>query len=145
MRGNKVCHILLKQFHPVTFDINTVQHHGWAPVHEEIKLYELPIGRFRNDFRPIYVCSQWVLCVAIVMSWSEWDCDVIADVDNGWGKCVVPIGVDIYAWNVRFDSGLIMSCFLVYLKFRVMHTVVCRVPGSPTKAQPCVDLISTMH
>ena len=27
----------------------------------------------------------------------EWDCDIIADVDNGWGECIVPIGSDIYA------------------------------------------------
>ena len=27
----------------------------------------------------------------------EWDCDVIADVDNGWGECIVPIGSQIYA------------------------------------------------
>ena len=27
----------------------------------------------------------------------EWDCDVIADVDNGWGECIVPIGSEIDA------------------------------------------------
>ena len=53
----------------------------------------------------------------------EWDCDIIADVDNGWGKCIVLIGSDIYAWNVRFDSGLILSYFLIYFTFRVIKGV----------------------
>ena len=45
----------------------------------------------------------------------EWDFDAIADVDNGWGKCIVPIGSEIYAYNVRFDSRRILSNFLNYL------------------------------
>ena len=27
----------------------------------------------------------------------EWDCDVIADIDKGWGECIVPTGSEIYA------------------------------------------------
>ena len=34
----------------------------------------------------------------------EWDCDVIADVDNGRGECILPIGSEIYAQKSRFDS-----------------------------------------
>ena len=49
----------------------------------------------------------------------EWDCDVLADVDNGWGECIVPIGSEIYAWNVRLDSPLILSYFLNYFIFHV--------------------------
>ena len=37
----------------------------------------------------------------------EWECDVIDDVNNGWGECITPIGSESYAWNVRFDSRLI--------------------------------------
>ena len=29
--------------------------------------------------------------------WVEWDFDVITDVDNGWGECIVPIRSEIYA------------------------------------------------
>ena len=99
----------------------------------------------------------------------EWDCDVIADVDNGWGECIVPIGSEIYALNVRFDSRRILSYFLYCFIFHVikgikngcpciveirgtqgcalatsLHSPTARA-GSPTKAQPCVPLISTMH
>ena len=42
----------------------------------------------------------------------EWACDVIADVDNGCGQCIIPTGGEIYAWNARFDWRLILSCFL---------------------------------
>ena len=27
----------------------------------------------------------------------EWNCDVIADVENGWGEGILPIGSAIYA------------------------------------------------
>ena len=99
----------------------------------------------------------------------QWDCGVIADVDNGWGECIVPIGSEIYAWNVRSDSRRILSDFLNYFTFHVvkgikngclctveirgtygcalatsMHSPTARA-GSPTKAKPCVPLISTMH
>ena len=37
IRGNNIRHTLLKRFHLITFDINTVKH-GLAPVHEEIQL-----------------------------------------------------------------------------------------------------------
>ena len=40
---------------------------------------------------------------------------IIANVNNGWGECIVPNMSDIYAWNVRFDSGLILSHFFDYL------------------------------
>ena len=46
----------------------------------------------------------------------EWDCDVIADVVNSWGECIVPIGIDIYRRDAPFDSGLILSYLLDYLQ-----------------------------
>ena len=103
--------------------------------------------------------------VGIVTSWSWIDCDVIADVNKSWGwdECIVPIGSELYAWNVRFDSRFILS-FLNYFIFHVITGVekgrpcIVEIGGtkgfalatplrsptahvwSPTKAQP-----STMH
>ena len=117
------------------------------------------------DFKTLsvpFTCARSkVLCVAI---------DVIADVGNAWSECIVPIGCDIYTWNVRFDSGLILSYFLNYFTFHVtrgnengfrciveiggsqgcalatsLHKPAARRAGSSTKAQPCVPLISSMH
>ena len=53
----------------------------------------------------------------------EWDCDVIADVDNGWGECIAPIGSEIFADNVRFDSRRILSYFLNYFIFHVIKGI----------------------
>ena len=89
----------------------------------------------------------------------EGDCDVIVDVDNGWGECIVHI-----AWNGLFDSTLILSFFLDYFILHVTKGIKNVCPciveirgtkgcalatplqsptthaGSPTKAQPCVCL-----
>ena len=40
IRRNTIRHTLLKQFHLITFDINTVKH-DLSPVHEEIHLCSL--------------------------------------------------------------------------------------------------------
>ena len=53
----------------------------------------------------------------------EWDCDVIADVDNDWGECIVPIGSEIYAWNVRFDSRRMLSYIHDYFMFHVIKGI----------------------
>ena len=50
----------------------------------------------------------------------EWDCDIIADVNNGLDECFVPIRGEIYACNVRLDSRLILSYFLNYSIFYVI-------------------------
>ena len=47
----------------------------------------------------------------------DWDCDVSADVDNGWGECIVQIESGINAWNIRFDLRLILSYFLNHFIF----------------------------
>ena len=68
------------------------------------------------DFRTISVpftrTHHKVICVAMWRRGVERDCDVIADVDNGWGECIVAIGYEVYAWNVHFDSRL---TFLIVL------------------------------
>ena len=92
----------------------------------------------------------------------EWDCEVIVWRKNGWGECIVAIGSDIYAGNVRFGSCLMLSYFLSYFTFHVMTgikngcpciveirgtkgcalTTILHLPTaravSLTKAQPCV-------
>ena len=50
----------------------------------------------------------------------KWDCDVTADVDNGWSECNVPIGSEFYAWNVGFDSCLI---FIYFLNHFIIHVI----------------------
>ena len=55
----------------------------------------------------------------------DWDCDVIAD--NGIHN-VIPIGSEIYTWNVRFDSRLILSYFLNYF---ASNAIKCIKNGFP--------------
>ena len=38
----------------------------------------------------------------------DWVCDVIANVNNGWGKCIITILAEIYACDVT-------SCFAIFL------------------------------
>ena len=57
-------------------------------------------------------------------------CHTIADIDNVWGEYIVPIRSDIYAWNVRFDSGLILSYFANYFTFHVINRI--------KKGCPCI-------
>ena len=70
-------------------------------------MFNRRICTFQNDSVPFTCARSKFLCVAIVTSWVEWDCDVIADVDNGRGGRIVPIGSDIYALDVHFDLGLV--------------------------------------
>ena len=39
----------------------------------------------------------------------------MADVDNGWGECIVPIGSEIYAYNVRVIHVVFCLMFLIIL------------------------------
>ena len=53
---------------------------------------------------------SYLFCYGIRL-WRHWidrDGDVIADVDNGWRECIAPIESDIYAWNIRIDSRLML-------------------------------------
>ena len=73
-------------------------------------------SRFHNDFYSIHARSQkGSLCYCDIHLWRygvDWDCDVIGDVGNGRIECIIPIWIEIYARNVRFDSRLI---FLIIL------------------------------
>ena len=112
--------------------------------------------------KPCYKLRLWRHGVA-------WDCDVIADVNKGWGECILPTGNDISTWNIRFDSSLMLSYFLNYFTLYVIQGIANGCPciveiggiyscalatslysptartGSPTKAQHCVPRISTLH
>ena len=57
------------------------------------------------------------------MNVSECNCDVIADVANGGGEYILPTQSEVNAWNVRFDSGLILSYFLDYFTFHVIKRI----------------------
>ena len=152
----------------ITFHINTVQHPCFSPwprrnrfIFErwsvDFKLFNSHSRAFIVRFFLLLLCRHGV----------EWDCDVIADVDNGWGECIVLIGSEIYAWNVRFDSCLIFSYFLNNCIFHVIKGIkngcpcIVEIRGtcaldtslysptararSSTKAQPCGPPISTMQ
>ena len=98
----------------------------------------------------------------------EWDCYVTAEAANGCGESIVPIGREIFAWNVHFNF-LILSYFLNCCISHVikgnkngcpciveirgtegcalatsLNSLAARA-GSLTKVQPWVPLISTMH
>ena len=45
---------------------------------------------------------------------------VMSLLDSGWGECIIPIGSDIFAWNVLFESSLILSYFLNHFTFHVI-------------------------
>ena len=75
-------------------------------------MFECRSENFKTNSVPFTHVRSKVLFVVIVTLRVDLDCNVFADVDNGWGECIMPIANEIYAWNVRFDSRLI---FLVTL------------------------------
>ena len=91
-------------------------------------------------FKTIHECSQRgsLHCYDIHLWRHEvaWDCDVIADVGNGWGEWIIPIGGEICAWNIRFDSRLSLPYFLDYFVLHVIKGVkngcLCRVSDQGT-------------
>ena len=125
------------------------------------------------DFKPISVpftlARRKVLCFAIVMSWNWIGFWRHCWRRHGWGACIAPIGSEIYVWNVRFDSRLLLSYFFNCLYIprynrnknvcpcivEIRGTWGCALPtflhsataraGSPPKAHPFLPLISTMH
>ena len=114
---NNIRHILPKQFHLITFDINLVKHPWFSPcTWRNYVMFNRRCAdskRFRPHSRALavrfFVLRLWRHGI-------EWDWDVITDEDNGWGECIVQIGSDIYAWNARcFDPGLICYIFLIIL------------------------------
>ena len=108
-----------KQFHLITFGINTVENPWFSPHTWGNKVM---FNRRSVDFKTISVHSrvhaERFFVLRLWRHGSEWDNDVIADVNNGWGECIVPIRSEISAQNIRFDSGLILSYFLNYFTFQ---------------------------
>ena len=94
IRGNKKRPILLKQFHLSTLNINIVKYQWFSPCAWRNSVM------FRSHSRALAVRFF------VLLFWRyevDWECDVIADVDNGCGECVIPIRNEIDACNVRFD------------------------------------------
>ena len=93
-------------------DINTVKNSWFRPCTGWNRVVRAPIRRLKNDFDSIQARSQWgSLRCYLIHLWRHkvaWDCDAIADVDNGWGECVIPIGDEIYAWSLRFTSYFVL-------------------------------------
>ena len=96
-----------------------------------------PIRWFQNDLCRIYLWRHGTDC----------DYDVIADVDNGWGGCIISFRSEMYPWSGCLGSRLILFHFSNDFLFRVMkeNNNSCALATSPTKAQPCVTLISTTY
>ena len=90
----KIRQILLKQFDLIILDINTVKHPRWSPCPWK-KYVPVLIRRLQNYFDSIHAHSQLSsLCHYGIHLWRHgvhWDCDIIADVDKGWGECFIPI------------------------------------------------------
>ena len=109
----------------ITFDINTVKH-PWFTLSTWIN--QVMFNRRSVDFKTIsvpFTCAHLVRFF-VLLFWRhgvEWGCDVIADVDNGWGECILPAGGDLYTWNVRFDSCVILSYFLNCFTFHVIQGI----------------------
>ena len=85
------------------------------------KMHHILRTQFQNDFDPIYAVKWFVLLL-----WRhgvDWACGVNADVDNGWDECIVPIGRETYAWNIRFDTRLILSSFLNHFIFHFIQGI----------------------
>ena len=61
----------------------------------------------------------------------------------GWVHCTV--WGEIYVQNVSFDSRRIVSYFLIHFIFHVIKRIIRSRVGSPTKSQPYLPLISTVH
>ena len=77
------------------------------------------ICRFQNDSVSIHTRSLWSFLLRCYCRhlWHHevaWDCDVIADIDNGWYECIIPNGNEINTWNTRFDSRQNFSYFRDY-------------------------------
>ena len=117
IRGNEVRHILLKRFYLTTFDINNFKHPWFSPCTWRNKImFNCRSVDLKKILSHIRALTVKLLVLRLWRHGVEWDGGVIAEVDNGWGEC---IGSDAYAWNVRFDSGLILFLFLVYFTIQI--------------------------
>ena len=139
IRGKKICHILLKQFHLVTLDINIVKHPWFSHCTWKNRVM---FERRSVDFKTISVSFLLTHTVAEASALYRYR---LSEID---------------AWNIRFDSRFILSYFLNHFIFHVIKGTIknacpCIVEirgrqgyalvGDLTKEQPLVPLISTMH
>ena len=135
--ANKIQRILLKWFHLITLDINAVKHPWFNPWTWRNRYVRMPILRFPNYFSPIHAQLPWSFFIILLRyHGGEWNFDVIGDVDNFWGECIVLIGSE-YVWNVHFNSHPILSYFLNYFTSHVIKGI--------KNGCPCIVEIKSMQ
>ena len=99
IRNNQIFHILLNNF--IWYLLITVKHPWFSPlIWRNIAVFQ----RRSVDFKTIHsrVLTVSFFCCYGIHLWRhevDWDYDIIADVDNGWGECILSIGV-------RFMHGM---------------------------------------
>ena len=126
-RGNKMRHILLhKKVHLITMHINTVKHLKY-PWLSPWTWKNVMFDRRSVDFKTISHSRALAAGFFVFLLWRHgvewWDCDVIADINNGWDECIIPIRSEIYAWNIRLDSRFIFFFFIFHVICIVEFTV----------------------
>ena len=68
-----------------------------ALVHKEIETYSSADPEISKRFWSYSRALAATFFVLLLWRHGvEWDCDVIADVDNGWGEFIAPIGSEIF-------------------------------------------------
>ena len=130
IRSNKISHGLMNQFHLIALDVNSVKYPWFSPcIWRNRVMFERRSLDFKTILVPLVRAGSKFLCCYDNHFWRhgvDWDCDVIADADNGLVKC---IGSEIYAWNVCFDSRLILAyCpdyFILYFMKQIKNGCPC--------------------
>ena len=88
-----------------------------------------PIRRFQYDFGPVQARSRLRFCVYIIFFCDVMDLTLIADVNNGWSKCIIPLGSKIYARNIPLSIYPLFRNFLTYCIYRVVKRMQNGCPG----------------
>ena len=124
IHGNYICHIWLKKNNLIIFYISTVKYSWFSPCTWRNKV----MFKRRSKISKRVQSHSRALTIRFFVLWLwrhgvEWDCDVIAKIDNGSVECIVPLGSDLNTWNVRFESRLILPYFLNHFSFYVMKWI----------------------
>ena len=113
VNGYKILSDLTEKIILISLDIITVKHPWQSPC----TWRNMSVCRLA-DFKTISVHSRALAVRFFLMLWfpfwchgDDWGCGVVVDVDNGLGKCIIPIGSGNYARNGCLDSCHIFSFF----------------------------------
>ena len=102
---------LLKQFDLIAIDIKTVKHSWFSPCTGTNRVVFVRWSRLLKTISAPFTRSRSYFCIRLWHLVVARECDVIADVDSGWGDNIMPTRRKIYALNLRFDSRLICLIF----------------------------------